>query len=102
MASSITTTPMVVTTCGVKSVAPWTLNDFVQGGIPSSAVSRIPAQYNYGLYRVDGSAKPAAAVVKAGWTDASLASYREKMTGPNTNGMPMTSMPASLGDKANR
>ncbi|WP_250033003.1 cellulase family glycosylhydrolase [Paractinoplanes maris] len=53
---------------GVKSVAPWTLNDFTPGAIPSSAVSRIPAQYSYGLYRVDGSAKPAAAVVKAGWT----------------------------------
>ncbi|WP_240670118.1 cellulase family glycosylhydrolase [Actinoplanes solisilvae] len=57
---------------GVQSVAPWTLNDFVQGAIPSSAVSRIPAQYSYGLYRVDGSAKPAAAVVKAGWTGTAL------------------------------
>ncbi|GAB2619929.1 hypothetical protein Aab01nite_34130 [Paractinoplanes abujensis] len=57
---------------GVQSVAPWTLNDFVQGSIPSSAVSRIPAQYNYGLYRTDGTAKPAAAVVKAGWTDANM------------------------------
>ncbi|MCO8270691.1 cellulase family glycosylhydrolase [Actinoplanes sp. TRM 88003] len=57
---------------GVRSVAPWTLNDFAQGAIPSSAVSRIPAQYNYGLYRLDGSAKPAAAVVKAGWTNTAM------------------------------
>jgi hypothetical protein len=57
---------------GVQSVAPWTLNDFAQGAIPSSAVSRIPAQYSYGLYRLDGSAKPAAAVVKAGWTNATM------------------------------
>ncbi|MCY1140021.1 cellulase family glycosylhydrolase [Actinoplanes sp. Pm04-4] len=57
---------------GVKSVAPWTLNDFSQGAIPSSAVSRIPAQYNYGLYRLDGSAKPAAAVVKAGWAKTAM------------------------------
>jgi hypothetical protein len=57
---------------GVNSVAPWTLNDFTQGAIPSSAVSRIPAQYNYGLYRLDGSAKPAAAVVKAGWAKTAM------------------------------
>ena len=57
---------------GVQSVAPWTLNDFTQGAIPSSAVSRIPAQYSYGLYRVDGSAKPAAAVVKAGWANTAM------------------------------
>ncbi|MCM4078371.1 cellulase family glycosylhydrolase [Paractinoplanes hotanensis] len=57
---------------GVQSVAPWTLNDFTQGAIPSSAVSRIPAQYSYGLYRVDGTAKPAAAAVKAGWTNTAM------------------------------
>jgi hypothetical protein len=57
---------------GVQSVAPWTLNDFAQGAIPSSAVSRIPAQYSYGLYRLDGSAKPAAAVAKAGWTSTNM------------------------------
>lgn len=57
---------------GVRSVSPWTLNDFAQGSIPSSAVSRIPAQYNYGLHRLDGSAKPAAAAVKAGWTGTAM------------------------------
>ncbi|MBU2662598.1 cellulase family glycosylhydrolase [Actinoplanes bogorensis] len=57
---------------GVQSVAPWTLNDFTQGAIPTSAVSKIPAQYSYGLYRLDGSAKPAAAVVKAGWTNTNM------------------------------
>ncbi|WP_307873119.1 glycosyl hydrolase [Paractinoplanes ovalisporus] len=57
---------------GVQSVAPWTLNDFATGAIPSSAVSRIPAQYSYGLYRLDGTAKPAAAVVKAGWTNTTM------------------------------
>ncbi len=57
---------------GVNSVAPWTLNDFAQGAIPSSAVSRMPAQYSYGLYRTNGSAKPAAAVVKAGWNNTAM------------------------------
>ena len=57
---------------GVGSVAPWTLYDFTSTAIPSSQVSQLPAQYNYGLYHTDGSAKPAAAVVKAEWTGTAL------------------------------
>jgi hypothetical protein len=57
---------------GVGSVAPWTLNDFTSAGIPDSDVSDLPAQYSYGLYRTDGTAKPAAAVVKAEWTATAL------------------------------
>jgi hypothetical protein len=54
---------------GIGSVAPWTLNDFAAGAIPSnSSVSTQPAQYKYGLYRTDGSAKFAAGVVSAAWT----------------------------------
>jgi hypothetical protein len=55
---------------GVASVAPWTLIDFAAGAIPESSVARIPAQYQFGLYHADGTAKPAAAVVKAAWTGA--------------------------------
>jgi cellulase (glycosyl hydrolase family 5) len=57
---------------GVGSVAPWTLYDFTGTAIPSSQVAKLPAQYNYGLYHTDGSAKPAAAVVKAEFTGAAL------------------------------
>ena len=57
---------------GVQSVAPWTLNDFAAGAIPDSAVAKLPAQYNFGLYRTDGTAKPAAAVVQAAWTGTAL------------------------------
>jgi hypothetical protein len=57
---------------GVGSVAPWTLYDFTSTAIPNSQVSQLPAQYNYGLYHTDGSAKPAAAVVKAEWTATAL------------------------------
>ena len=57
---------------GVRSVAPWTLNDFARGAIPSSNTARMPAQYTYGLYRTNGTAKPAAAVVKAEWTGTAL------------------------------
>jgi hypothetical protein len=42
--------------------------------IPASAVANIPAQYSFGLYRTDGTAKPAAAVVKAAWTGTSYPS----------------------------
>jgi hypothetical protein len=60
------------TAAGVQSVAPWTLNDFATGAIPSSNTARTPAQYTYGLYRTDGTAKPAAAVVRAEWTGTAL------------------------------
>ncbi|WIM99335.1 cellulase family glycosylhydrolase [Actinoplanes oblitus] len=54
---------------GVRSVAPWTLTDFAAGAIPSNAaVSLMPAQYRYGLYRTDGTPKPAASVVRAAWS----------------------------------
>ncbi|MEU8661736.1 cellulase family glycosylhydrolase [Actinoplanes philippinensis] len=55
-------------TAGVRSVAPWTLYDFADGAIPSnSQVSKVPAQYRFGLYRADGTAKPATWVVRNGW-----------------------------------
>jgi hypothetical protein len=59
---------------GIQSVSPWTLNDFASGAIPDSAVSKLPAQYNYGLYRTNGVAKAAAAVVKAEFTNTALPS----------------------------
>jgi hypothetical protein len=57
---------------GIRSVAPWTLYDFTSTAIPDSAVARTPAEYHYGLYRTDGSAKPAAAVVTAAWAGAAV------------------------------
>lgn len=57
---------------GIRSVAPWTLTDFAAGAIPDSGVAKLPAQYNYGLYRTNGVAKTAAAVVKAEFTGAAL------------------------------
>jgi hypothetical protein len=55
---------------GITSIAPWTLNDFTTAGVPSKST---PAdEYGYGLYRTDGTAKAAAAVVKAGWAGQTL------------------------------
>ncbi|BCY08205.1 cellulase family glycosylhydrolase [Actinoplanes sp. L3-i22] len=54
---------------GVRSVSPWTLTDFTEGSIPAgSMVATLPAQYQFGLYRTDGTAKPAAAVVRSAWS----------------------------------
>ncbi|GAA4966327.1 cellulase family glycosylhydrolase [Actinoplanes utahensis] len=54
---------------GVASVAPWTLNDFSPGAIPAnSAVSTMPAQYKYGLYRTDATPKLSASVTGTAWT----------------------------------
>jgi endo-1,4-beta-mannosidase len=44
--------------------APWTLNDFAPRAIPPSSTAADPAQYGYGLFRLDGTPKPAAAVVR--------------------------------------
>ncbi|WP_045742843.1 cellulase family glycosylhydrolase [Actinoplanes rectilineatus] len=58
---------------GVRSVAPWTLYDFNDGAIPgNSAVSKMPAQYRFGLYRPDDTAKPAAAVVQNAWAGRTI------------------------------
>ena len=50
---------------GLPTPAPWILNDFTPGGIPpeSPAVDE-PAQYGYGLFQLNGTPKPAAAVVR--------------------------------------
>jgi hypothetical protein len=44
--------------------APWTLNDFYPHAIPPSPAAHDPAQYGYGLYQLNGTPKPAAAVVR--------------------------------------
>jgi hypothetical protein len=42
----------------------WILDDFVPGAIPESDVSPREPEYAFGLFRSDGSAKPAAATVR--------------------------------------
>ncbi|MBV9207594.1 MAG: hypothetical protein JO037_19835 [Actinobacteria bacterium] len=50
---------------GLPSPAPWTLTDFSPGAIPpSSGTANEPAQYGYGLFQLNGTPKPAAAVVR--------------------------------------
>jgi endo-1,4-beta-mannosidase len=50
---------------GLPTPAPWTLNDFSPGAIPpQSRAADKPAQYGYGLFQLNGTPKPAAAVVR--------------------------------------
>jgi hypothetical protein len=50
---------------GLPPPAPWTLDDFEQGAIPSfMPLASRPEQYHYGLFRLGGSPKPAAYVVR--------------------------------------
>jgi hypothetical protein len=49
---------------GLPAPGIWILDDFAPGAIPDSDVSPREAEYTFGLHRVDGSAKPAAAVVR--------------------------------------
>jgi endo-1,4-beta-mannosidase len=49
---------------GLPSPAPWTLNDFSPGAIPpDSGTADERAQYGFGLFQLNGTPKPAAAVV---------------------------------------
>ena len=48
---------------GLPAPGIWVLDDFAPGAIPQSALSGQPEEYRFGLFREDGSAKPAAAVV---------------------------------------
>jgi endo-1,4-beta-mannosidase len=50
---------------GLPAPAPWMLNDFFPGAIPpQSPAAHDPTQYGYGLFRLNGTPKPAAAVVR--------------------------------------
>lgn len=51
---------------GLADPAPWILNDFAPGAIPPGITSGA-SQYGFGLYRVDGTPKPAAAIVQEGF-----------------------------------
>jgi hypothetical protein len=54
---------------GLPAPAPWTLNDFSPGAIPpESPAAGKPASYGYGLFQLNGTPKPAAAVVRTAFS----------------------------------
>lgn len=50
---------------GLPAPGLWVLDDFAAGAIPESDVNGREPEYRFGLFREDGSPKPAAAVVRA-------------------------------------
>jgi hypothetical protein len=56
------------TALGLPDPAPWILNDFTPGAIPPHQKADDPSTYGYGLYRVNGTPKPAVAVIRAAFT----------------------------------
>jgi len=48
---------------GLPTPAPWTLNDFFPRAIPPGRLADDPSQYGYGLFELNGTPKPAAAIV---------------------------------------
>jgi endo-1,4-beta-mannosidase len=53
---------------GLPTPAPWILDDFSPGAIPPSPMVDDPAQYDFGLFQLDGTPKPAAAVVRTAFS----------------------------------
>lgn len=53
---------------GLPTPAPWILDDFSPGAIPPSPMADDPAQYDFGLFQLDGTPKPAAAVVRTAFS----------------------------------
>lgn len=47
---------------GLPLASPWIYSDFASSAIPYSTTTQ---EYNFGLYRLDGSAKPAAATIQS-------------------------------------
>jgi Cellulase (glycosyl hydrolase family 5) len=57
---------LVVRRLGLPPIGPWVLTDFAQGAIPPDdpGVFGNPREYSFGLFRVSGGAKPAAAELR--------------------------------------
>jgi hypothetical protein len=53
---------------GLPPVGVWTLGDFVPAAVPDRVATPLDPELHFGLYHVDGSSKPAAAVVRAAFS----------------------------------
>jgi endo-1,4-beta-mannosidase len=53
---------------GLPTPVPWILDDFSPGAIPPGPTADDPAQYDFGLFQLDGTPKPAAAVVRTAFS----------------------------------
>jgi hypothetical protein len=57
---------------GLPAPAPWQLNDLTTGAVPPGAGAIDPSEYDMGLLRADGSAKPVAASVSQLFTNQTI------------------------------
>jgi hypothetical protein len=55
---------------GLPADGIWVLDDLVPAAVPDRVAHADDPELHYGLYRVDGTAKPAAGIVKAAFEDA--------------------------------
>jgi hypothetical protein len=53
---------------GLPPIGIWALDDLVPAAVPDRSVTTLDPELHFGLYRTDGTAKPAAAVVRAAFT----------------------------------
>jgi hypothetical protein len=73
-------------TLGLPAAAPWILQDFTSTGIPGGTV---PAEYDFGLLRVDGSEKPAALTIKQFFATGTVNSIPNSNFSSLSNGQPV-------------
>ncbi|MBI3967939.1 MAG: cellulase family glycosylhydrolase [Chloroflexi bacterium] len=74
---------------GLPIPAPWVLSDFIQGAIPPGETASDASQYHYGLYRADGTAKPAAATISNAFAGRVIdTSFNNGFESADDHGMP--------------
>jgi len=67
--------------------APWTFTDFTSSAVPSGTTTP-PEQYYYGLYRTNGSPKPAAGVITRLFSDGTVDTGFNNNFSVGANGTP--------------
>ena len=62
-------------TAGLPDAAPWIFQDIASGGAPPQAGAASGGGLDYGLYTAEGTAKPAAASIKALYQGSAISTY---------------------------
>ena len=69
-------------------VGVWMLYDLTPSGIPGRAESANPQEYRFGLRRLDGTQRPAAAVVRSWWTGRPPTGFTDTFSVKGSDGLP--------------
>ncbi|TML25568.1 MAG: hypothetical protein E6G32_00205 [Actinobacteria bacterium] len=62
---------------GLPPVGVWVLDDMVPNAVPNAVVTDLNPELHFGLFRLDGSAKPAADLVKTVFSQGAPVSFNE-------------------------